>query len=80
MSSRVSPMPGSTASSMAWVPATGRFPAGTGIAHCFLNNTEDAVRLLIIGERHPRTGSPIPLTGAPCRAQQLDDHGTSGQA
>lgn len=28
------------------------FPAGTGIAHCFLNNTDTVVRLLIVGERH----------------------------
>jgi uncharacterized cupin superfamily protein len=28
------------------------FPAGTGIAHSFLNNTELEVRLLVVGERH----------------------------
>lgn len=27
------------------------FPAGTGIAHTFLNNTETEVRLLVVGER-----------------------------
>jgi len=27
------------------------FPAGTGIAHTFMNNTEDEVRLLVIGEK-----------------------------
>jgi uncharacterized cupin superfamily protein len=27
------------------------FPAGTGITHTFLNNTEDEVRLLVVGER-----------------------------
>jgi uncharacterized cupin superfamily protein len=27
------------------------FPAGTGICHTFLNNTQEAVRLLVIGER-----------------------------
>jgi uncharacterized cupin superfamily protein len=27
------------------------FPAGTGISHCFLNNTEADVRLLVVGER-----------------------------
>ena len=27
------------------------FPAGTGIAHCFINNSDDFVRLLVIGER-----------------------------
>lgn len=26
------------------------FPAGTGICHTFLNNTEDEVRLLVVGE------------------------------
>jgi uncharacterized cupin superfamily protein len=26
------------------------FPAGTGIAHSFLNNTEEVVRLLVVGE------------------------------
>jgi uncharacterized cupin superfamily protein len=26
------------------------FPAGTGIAHCFINNTEATVRLLVVGE------------------------------
>lgn len=29
------------------------FPAGTGIAHTFLNNTSDPVELLIIGEHSP---------------------------
>ena len=28
------------------------FPAGTGIAHSFLNNTEADVRLLVVGEKH----------------------------
>jgi uncharacterized cupin superfamily protein len=37
------------------------FPAGTGIAHCFLNNTEGAVRLLIIGEHHPEDRVAYPL-------------------
>ena len=26
------------------------FPAGTGIAHSFLNNTDDPVRLIVVGE------------------------------
>jgi len=26
------------------------FPAGTGIAHCFVNNSQSAVRLLVVGE------------------------------
>lgn len=28
------------------------FPAGTGIAHCFINNTEQDVRLLCVGDRN----------------------------
>ena len=32
-------------------PADGvGFPAGTGLAHSFLNNTETEVRLLVVGE------------------------------
>lgn len=27
------------------------FPAGTGIAHCFINNTNDDVELIVLGER-----------------------------
>lgn len=27
------------------------FPAGTGIAHTFLNNTEEEIRLLVVGEK-----------------------------
>lgn len=27
------------------------FPAGTGICHTFLNNTQDEVRLLVVGEK-----------------------------
>ncbi len=27
------------------------FPSGTGIAHCFINNTDSAVELLVFGER-----------------------------
>jgi uncharacterized cupin superfamily protein len=27
------------------------FPSGTGIAHCFINNTDAVARLLIVGER-----------------------------
>ncbi len=30
------------------------FPAGTGIAHTFLNNTDTEVRLLVVGERSKR--------------------------
>lgn len=46
------------------------FPAGTGIAHCFINNTDRDVRLLVGGERdradnqchyplHPRRNAEI---------------------
>ncbi|MDR3435172.1 cupin domain-containing protein [Telmatospirillum sp.] len=28
------------------------FPAGTGQAHCFLNNTDALVRLLVVGDRN----------------------------
>jgi uncharacterized cupin superfamily protein len=34
------------------------FPAGTGICHTFINNTEDEVRLMVIGER-PRADNRI---------------------
>lgn len=34
------------------------FPAGTGICHTFLNNTEADVRLLVVGER-PRADNQI---------------------
>ena len=34
------------------------FPAGTGIAHTFINNTDSDVRLLVVGERS-RPGSRI---------------------
>jgi uncharacterized cupin superfamily protein len=38
------------------------FPAGTGIAHSFLNNTESEVRLMVIGEKRQaenRTSYPL---------------------
>lgn len=31
------------------------FPAGTGIAHTFINNTEHEVRLLVVGETDKKT-------------------------
>jgi uncharacterized cupin superfamily protein/RimJ/RimL family protein N-acetyltransferase len=37
------------------------FPAGTGIAHTFLNDTEEDVRLLVVGERIPGAGVHYPL-------------------
>ena len=38
------------------------FPAGTGIAHTFINNTEETVRLLVVGEatkKENKVGYPI---------------------
>ena len=38
------------------------FPAGTGIAHSFLNNTEEVVRLIVVGEaRKPDNRIYYPL-------------------
>ncbi|WP_371133805.1 cupin domain-containing protein [Phenylobacterium sp.] len=38
------------------------FPSGTGICHTFLNNTEEEVRLLVIGEkRKPENRGRYPL-------------------
>lgn len=53
------------------------FPAGTGIAHSFLNNTDSEVRLLVVGERpkaenrivYPRNPERRPL-----RKDWWDDH------
>lgn len=53
------------------------FPAGTGISHTFLNNTDAEVRLLVIGERpkpenrivYPRNPERRPL-----RTDWWDDH------
>lgn len=48
------------------------FPSGTGIAHSFLNNTDDEVRLLVVGERHkPENRIVYPLH--PERRQVIDD-------
>jgi uncharacterized cupin superfamily protein len=37
------------------------FPAGTGIAHCLINNSAEPVRLLIVGEHNveDRTAYPV---------------------
>ncbi|MGE0284032.1 MAG: cupin domain-containing protein [Rhizobiaceae bacterium] len=53
------------------------FPAGTGISHSFLNNTDSEVRLLVVGERpkpenrivYPRNPERRPL-----RKDWWDDH------
>lgn len=45
------------------------FPAGTGLAHSFLNNTDSEVRLLVVGEAtRTRTGSSIPSTSSARRS------------
>ena len=53
------------------------FPAGTGIAHCLINDTEAAVRILVVGENNPNSRAvypvnperqnPTPWTDAPVR-------------
>ena len=48
------------------------FPAGTGIAHTFINNTERDVRLLVIGERsRPESRCHYPLH--PKRKTEIGD-------
>jgi uncharacterized cupin superfamily protein len=44
------------------------FPAGTGISHCFINNTEQEVLLLVGGEA-PKPGSRIFYPLNPSRRQ-----------
>ncbi|MEP7138766.1 MAG: cupin domain-containing protein [Caldimonas sp.] len=46
------------------------FPAGTGIAHCFINNSERDVRLLVGGEA-ARPGSRIVYPLNPSRRDDL---------
>jgi uncharacterized cupin superfamily protein len=46
------------------------FPAGTGISHCFLNNTETEVLLLVGGEA-PKKGSRIFYPLNPSRRQDM---------
>lgn len=46
------------------------FPAGTGISHCFINNTEQDVLLLVGGEA-PKPGSRIYYPLNPSRRQDL---------
>ena len=53
------------------------FPAGTGIAHCFINNSDAPVKLLIVGEHsikdrvtypvNPEVRPPRPWKDAPTR-------------
>jgi uncharacterized cupin superfamily protein len=46
------------------------FPAGTGIAHCFINNTEKEIVLLVGGEA-PKAGSRIFYPLNPSRRQDM---------
>jgi uncharacterized cupin superfamily protein len=47
------------------------FPAGTGICHTFLNNTEEEVRLMVIGEKSkPENRTCYPLH--PALEQSID--------
>jgi uncharacterized cupin superfamily protein len=53
------------------------FPAGTGIAHTFLNNTPHEVRLLVVGERSKpenRIVYPLNLDRQALRKDWWDDH------
>ena len=53
------------------------FPAGTGIAHSFLNNTQQEVRLLVVGERRKsenRIFYPLHLHQRTLRDDWWDDH------
>ncbi len=53
------------------------FPAGTGIAHTFLNNTPSEVRLLVVGERgkpENRIVYPLNLDRKALRKDWWDDH------
>jgi len=48
------------------------FPAGTGISHCFINNTEQEVVLLVGGEA-PKPGSRIFYPINPSRRQDMPE-------
>jgi uncharacterized cupin superfamily protein len=61
------------------------FPAGTGICHTFLNNTDEEVRLLVIGEKrkpenrtryplHPALERSIPFAWKDAPARPLGSH------
>lgn len=47
------------------------FPAGTGIAHCFINNSQHEVMLLVGGEA-PKVGSRITYPVNPSRRADMD--------
>lgn len=48
------------------------FPAGTGISHCFINNSEQDVLLLVGGEA-PKPGSRIFYPVNPSRRQDMPE-------
>jgi uncharacterized cupin superfamily protein/uncharacterized protein YciI len=48
------------------------FPAGTGISHTFLNNTESEVRLLVVGDTN-RDDNKIYYPLHPARREQIPD-------
>ena len=53
------------------------FPAGTGICHTFLNNTDEEVRLLVVGEankKHNRIYYPLNPVYAATREDRWVDH------
>jgi uncharacterized cupin superfamily protein len=57
------------------------FPAGTGLAHSFLNNTETEVRLLVVGERtkpENRVFYPLHLDRRELHPDWWNDHPTHG--
>ena len=49
------------------------FPAGTGLCHTFINNTDTDVRLLVVGDRR-RHDNLIHYALHPARNAQRDDH------
>lgn len=48
------------------------FPAGTGLCHTFINNTDAEVRLLVVGERH-KPENRIYYARNPERKGQIED-------
>ena len=48
------------------------FPAGTGIAHSFLNNTDEPVRLLVVGEANKDENRIVYPVNRELRAHRID--------
>jgi len=48
------------------------FPAGTGIAHSFLNNTDEPVRLLVVGEANKDENRIVYPVNRELRAHRAD--------